>query len=239
MNDEEALLNALRAQPDDDALRLVFADALQESGDDVGAAWAELIRGQIELANAAAARNEETAARMRVLDVHSWHVRWLARMGYRGGGVVFGEWVRGFPEGATASASELFANWANLARVPFERLRMISATDATVEELVTRPELAPVRALFLDTGSFVECLGERTFRALAGCPHLAHLRMLDACSAALTDGAAEAIIASPHLVALGGFAARPLTPHRDRVTISPDTDRRLHARFARNRRSWT
>jgi uncharacterized protein (TIGR02996 family) len=238
MNDEEALLNAICAQPDDDALRLVFADCLQESGDEVAAAWAELIRKQIELANAAGAPDEATVARVWVLNVPSWHVQWLARMGFRapGGRVTFSDWVRGFPDGASATADELFANWEGLARVPLERLRMNSVTDAVVEKLVTRPELLRVRVLFLQSG---ECLGERTFRALADCPHLARLRMLDACSAALTDGAAEAMIASPHLAALGGFAARPVLLHRDRVTISPELDRRLHARFARNRRNWT
>jgi uncharacterized protein (TIGR02996 family) len=44
--DQTVLLNAIIANPDDDALRLVYADCLQENGD---AARAEFIRVQVEL----------------------------------------------------------------------------------------------------------------------------------------------------------------------------------------------
>lgn len=47
MNTETDFLLAIRAQPSDDALRLVYADFLQESGEDLRA---ELIRVQVELA---------------------------------------------------------------------------------------------------------------------------------------------------------------------------------------------
>ena len=57
MNDEVAFLAAITAAPDDEALRLVYADWLEEHGD---AARAELIRLQFE-----AERHEEwTPARM-------------------------------------------------------------------------------------------------------------------------------------------------------------------------------
>jgi uncharacterized protein (TIGR02996 family) len=47
MTPREALLQAIIADPDDDALRLVYADYLEETGDPVDAARAELIRFQI------------------------------------------------------------------------------------------------------------------------------------------------------------------------------------------------
>lgn len=47
MNTEADFLAAIRAQPSDDALRLVYADFLQEAGEDPRA---ELIRVQVELA---------------------------------------------------------------------------------------------------------------------------------------------------------------------------------------------
>ncbi|MCI0700590.1 MAG: TIGR02996 domain-containing protein [Planctomycetia bacterium] len=47
MNEREALLKAICENPDDDTPRLVFADWLQENGDE---ARAEFIRAQIELA---------------------------------------------------------------------------------------------------------------------------------------------------------------------------------------------
>src|SRR5215470_6975433 len=48
MNEREALLRAVCENPDDDTPRLVFADWLQENGDE---ARAEFIRLQIEIAN--------------------------------------------------------------------------------------------------------------------------------------------------------------------------------------------
>lgn len=47
MNTEADFVAAIRAQPSDDALRLVYADFLQELGDDLRA---ELIRVQVEIA---------------------------------------------------------------------------------------------------------------------------------------------------------------------------------------------
>ena len=246
MSDEEAFLRAVCADPADDTVRLAFADFLQETGDATGTAWAELIRGQIGLAHAGGAPDEATAARVRVLNVPRWQAQWLARMGFQArpattasgfGRVTFGDWVRGFPEGISGSAEELFANWAALERVPFTRLLVRSSTDGAVEDLTTRPELARLRELFLETTVY-ESLGERAFVALAGCPHLTGLRVLDAHSVVMTDRGAEALIASPHLTSVGGFAARTWVQHRELVAVSPELDRRLNARFARNRRDW-
>ena len=50
MNDREALLAGILANPDDDLPRLVFADHLDEHGDADDAVQAEFIRGQIEMA---------------------------------------------------------------------------------------------------------------------------------------------------------------------------------------------
>lgn len=47
-----ALRAAICAEPADDTVRLMFADALEENGGEHEARWAELIRAQIELAAA-------------------------------------------------------------------------------------------------------------------------------------------------------------------------------------------
>jgi uncharacterized protein (TIGR02996 family) len=49
MDERQSLLAGVRADPDDDAPRLVFADWLEEYGDAHDRAWAEFIRVQIEL----------------------------------------------------------------------------------------------------------------------------------------------------------------------------------------------
>jgi uncharacterized protein (TIGR02996 family) len=46
----DALLAAIRESPDDDAPRLIYADWLEEHGDEKDRAHAELIRAQVEMA---------------------------------------------------------------------------------------------------------------------------------------------------------------------------------------------
>lgn len=49
MASEQAFLEAIIADPDDDAVRLIFADWLEEQSDPVKNARGEFIRVQIEL----------------------------------------------------------------------------------------------------------------------------------------------------------------------------------------------
>ena len=48
MTEREALLHAIRLEPDEDTPRLVYADWLDEHGDEADRAHAEQIRVQIE-----------------------------------------------------------------------------------------------------------------------------------------------------------------------------------------------
>src|SRR5262245_24225920 len=50
MTEREALLRAVCENPDDDLPRLVFADWLDENGDEAARAWAEFIRLQCRAA---------------------------------------------------------------------------------------------------------------------------------------------------------------------------------------------
>src|SRR5262245_57542211 len=51
LSDRDALLAAIRANPEEDTPRLMFADWLDEQGDDASRARAEFIRLQCEIAN--------------------------------------------------------------------------------------------------------------------------------------------------------------------------------------------
>jgi len=74
---EAALLDEIRARPDDDGPRLVFADALSERGDP----WGELIVAGCELARLAregvvdAERRRELEERCREIRLRRWHER--------------------------------------------------------------------------------------------------------------------------------------------------------------------
>ena len=65
MLDREAFLRAIFSNPDDDLPRLVFADYLQENGDEN---WAEFIRLQCELA----AKHEVDSNRRREMVTRTW-----------------------------------------------------------------------------------------------------------------------------------------------------------------------
>src|SRR5262249_56951990 len=53
MHDHHTFLNAILARPEDDALRLIYADWLEEHGDEYDVARAEFIRVQVKLSSLA------------------------------------------------------------------------------------------------------------------------------------------------------------------------------------------
>ena len=61
MIDEYTLLNAIRSNPDDDTVRLVYADWLEERGEDIRASF---IRGHVELENNRCSRCQEHAMKL-------------------------------------------------------------------------------------------------------------------------------------------------------------------------------
>jgi uncharacterized protein (TIGR02996 family) len=156
MNEREALLRAVCDNPDDDTPRLVFADWLQENGDE---ARAEFIRAQIELL-----RHDrytipwfkcQTRARKR-LAAHE--ARWRSEVPSDTGLEWWREFRRGFLEQLIVSDIDVFDRLADpiftatpllevrlhcrcrlsaLSRIPhLARLSVVSssAVDCTVEE---------------------------------------------------------------------------------------------------------
>jgi uncharacterized protein (TIGR02996 family) len=79
VSDEEALLQAIWAEPDDDAPRLVYADWLEENGQPERA---EFIRGQCELAREGGSTKARKRLRAREKQLLAAHrENWLARIG--------------------------------------------------------------------------------------------------------------------------------------------------------------
>lgn len=73
--DEDAFLDGIRAQPDDDALRLVYADWLEERGDP----RAELVRVQCELARLDVRRSRRRELERRERELIGEHFdEWIA-----------------------------------------------------------------------------------------------------------------------------------------------------------------
>ncbi len=160
MNEREALLRAVCDNPDDDTPRLVFADWLQEHGDE---ARAEFIRVQIEIARGG--DNSELKERERVL-LATHGERWSAPLRETGIPLVAFqratprciqgiEYRRGFPYGVqfNEEKAEFAERAAELFRcAPVQRIAFYYQWG--YQELTMCPELLRVRSLSLDRSGF-------------------------------------------------------------------------------------
>src|SRR3712207_881100 len=81
MTELDPLLAAVLAQPDDDLPRLVYADALDETGHPAASARAEFIRGQVALA----ANPDDVGLKARTAALLAAHgAAWLAPLRQKG-----------------------------------------------------------------------------------------------------------------------------------------------------------
>jgi uncharacterized protein (TIGR02996 family) len=150
MTDRDALYRAILDRPDDDTLRLVFADALEESGDPQRAAF---IRAQVELAQLPDydPRAVQVRYHERTFD-HRWALEFELPDGF--------DWARepfrrGMPgavqarDGAAfvAHADELFAQY------PIEALELALLRVAETKELAECPWLERITSLSLVQGA--------------------------------------------------------------------------------------
>ncbi len=233
MNDEEALLAAICARPEEDTPRLAFADYLQELGGNVHNAWAYLIRAQVRLARDSGDDLAPTGQRVRQLNAPYWHSQWFARLGIPvEGRLNWGDWARGFPVGVTASPESLRLAWPRIAQsIPFTTLGLTGTTEADVRDLTLQPELARVRELHLNTDYNQPALAEFAFQSLAACPFLRGLRRLRISSGVLSDTTATAVLDSPHLTGLQVLRVASWPNQRVGSVLSFVTRVRLETRF--------
>jgi uncharacterized protein (TIGR02996 family) len=149
---DEGFFHALQQDPADDATRLVYADFLEEYGDDADAARADLIRVQVELAALAPSSRlaVERAAELTVRQndlLDRWERVWLGDWAS-----VLDGWAfrRGFVEAIRADASIFleqapawFAQWPTLSVAKLTRVA------GHLPELASSPWLAHLRGLDL------------------------------------------------------------------------------------------
>src|SRR5687767_10837398 len=115
MSDEAALLTAIRANPDDDAPRLVYADWLDEQGGTSNEARAEYIRREIQHAidfpetrwSKEKADAENPARRLFAKYSREWFPELYGRKNILRGGRAYPQMSRGFPGGLYADADKL------------------------------------------------------------------------------------------------------------------------------------
>jgi uncharacterized protein (TIGR02996 family) len=214
MTRDAAFLEAIRAAPDDDAPRLIYADWLDERGDPRG----EFIRvqcGRVRLPETDP-RRAALAARARELLEANWG-KWVVPLGafvgrdaarHNAGWVArpfhpsrLAEFRRGFIDrlpveaGAFVAGADALIRLAPLRHVSFWGVGLYAAAVAA------SPHVAGLETLgFVDY--FVAPLTAAGARALAASPHLGRLRGFYTASNDVTDDGARALAAAPWLAAL-------------------------------------
>jgi uncharacterized protein (TIGR02996 family) len=198
---EDAFLHDILSAPDNDDLRLIFADWLEDHGNPDRA---EFIRVQIELARLTPDDPLSAALTEREADLLVDHGdRWRAPL--RDLGVTRAVFRRGFveviflEEGPVAQLRALFA------AAPIRELRIRSINAAGVAEVTRMPELG--RLELLSVGS-TRRIGLDGARALGECPHLANLTTLVISQGAIETEGVRAIVSSPHLRSLTKLSFR-------------------------------
>jgi uncharacterized protein (TIGR02996 family) len=169
----DAFLQAILADPDDDAPRLIFADWLEEHGGPAGAARAELIRIQCRLAAVTVPEPLRQQLRVQEAALLREHRReWTRPLRGLAKGQVF---QRGF-------VGEVHAELLRFLAQPHQLFR-----------------LAPVQHLVLLRGnaSLLDCA--RAMPVLADCPYLARLHTLDLRNNCLASASVQALLVSEHL----------------------------------------
>jgi uncharacterized protein (TIGR02996 family) len=232
MHNEDALLAAICAHPEEDTPRLVFADWLSELGGNVNTGWATLIRNQIRLASGTSDETGELFQKVRMFQSGYWKNLILIRLGLRAEGISFDTWERGFPTYVAGMHTAVREIWSRVAyRVPIRNLLLRGSDDTTVENLVTWPEISKLVSLELNTwdgNDWHRRIGDRAVSALAECPELAGLETLTLAYIAITDIGADALVTSPHLAKLQNLRLRRY--FQDPVP-SEEAQFRLRARF--------
>jgi uncharacterized protein (TIGR02996 family) len=155
---DEGFFQALQQDPDDNTLRLVYADNLEERSDDASVARAELIRVQVELSALAPQSEQVPELTARQNDLLSrWQRVWLGDWAD-----VLSGWTfrRGFVEAVEADTSVFLDQAANWFAVwPTLTVAKLNRLEDHLPELAASPWLAHLRGLDLsDNGIDADAL---------------------------------------------------------------------------------
>jgi uncharacterized protein (TIGR02996 family) len=174
MSDREAFLRTILENPDDDLPRLVFADWLQENGDEDRA---DFIRIQCELAQTPKSdpRRKELESRSQAyLRLHQ--VQWQSDLPYWEG-VRWETFERGFVASVRVDSPQAFFLHAKeiIEYAPIQHLSFHRFYAEHAKQLANVPPLKQIRSLDLEDGNRIGNLG---LEALAESPYLPNLRSL-------------------------------------------------------------
>ena len=200
MTHDEVFVQAILEEPEADALRLIYADWLEERGDPRG----ELIRVQCELARIGGGdpRSAELGYRQQQL-LSAHRAEWLGPL--RGVTTLYDPtFRRGFLEEMTLDARTFLELGERL--FALHPLRHVSITDAGQGEYsdperhrrhVSTLAASPLMARLTSMG--LPWIGDQGIEVLAASPHLARLTALNLFRGQLGPAGARALAASPYL----------------------------------------
>ena len=245
MSDLERLRADILRNPDSDAPRLAYADAIASADPP----RAELIRVQLETTRLLRARaptldfSDGFNRERQLLELHK--AAW-SRPAAEIPGVQWVGLLRGFPEHVRMTARDFLANGEQLyAAAPIRHLDLLDVKEHA-GELFGSPLLARIRSLGLGRMQ----LGDDEARLLAASPYVSGLCWLDLAANRIGQAGLEALAASPNLPELrvlqfAGNAAPDPTPQIGEtdtdsgevmwLAITPEA-RELEARFGK--RAW-
>jgi uncharacterized protein (TIGR02996 family) len=193
MNLEQAFLDDICANLEDDAPRLIFADWLEDRGDE---ARAEFIRVQCRLARLRSYEHEAVPLWVRQQDLLAQHGnKWkkpLANITTRC------EFERGFLSRVEVTASKFVSHGEEIrSRIPLRQLGVFQ-TNKDWSKFLACETLHGVQALDLSSTR----LGMKRGIELARCPHLSGLRELDLSHSQLRERGVQALVTSEALQSL-------------------------------------
>jgi uncharacterized protein (TIGR02996 family) len=185
MTDEQALLQAVLAEPTDDVPRLVYADFLDETGEIVQMARAEFIRLQCEIARGAF--REATIIRQHCL-LADHQAAWLAPLKQQGepfvGPSSYGQFRRGFVEVVWMRGNVFLQKAEKLfQRCPVLELRLTQVTVAEIALIVALPVMRKLQAFDLAFRGVAEAF----VRAVTNTPRFASIQSLSLRNCGLSD----------------------------------------------------
>lgn len=202
MTDEAALLAAIAADPDDDTVRLAFADYLDERGGEPNEVWAAFIRGGCLSARGRTDRIGEREA----WALKFWHYYtkpWLELLGFPWPRLSPYDWGRGFPREVWGDFSVFKAAREKLtARCPMQKVYLREVTLKDVKEMSAWPNLGRVSSVTLETMPPQRPLRDTGFLAIARAPLLREVRALHVTVGAPTDRGMNALLDSPYAAQL-------------------------------------
>jgi uncharacterized protein (TIGR02996 family) len=191
----QALLQDIVENPEDDIPRLVYADWLEERGED---ARSELIRAQVRRNRLPEGDRAAASLLRREKALLKEHPDWCDT-----GLGLAGEMRRGFLEHVACTPQQLVEQGdALFERFPIRSLvlRADPSDRAQIRAIAKRPWLSRLTALRVQRPTGVpNGIGDETAEALIGARHLTRLTVLELFACGLTERSARAIAKASHL----------------------------------------